>query len=273
MANEAQIRRDLVRYSQQMHDQGWVSNHDGNLSALLSDSIDPTDCRIACTPTAWSKKEVKVEDLLIVDHLGQKKSGSNKPFSEINLHLAVYRLRADVKAVVHAHCPYATAFACAQKSIPHPFLPEAVVSIGASIPMVPLALPGQSAVDALSTWIRKTDVAVIAGNGVLAWGPDLNTAYLRMELVEHIAKIAYLAQNLGGVKLLEEKQIESLIQKRVQAKLNAPEELTHLQKNPNSMKDPVLEKIVSGLKSAFPNQSAQAIEKMAQESLKQQKKS
>ncbi len=63
-----------------------------------------------------------------------------------------------------------------------------------------------------------------------------------------------------------------MIQKRLQAKLNAPEELTHLQKNASGVKDPLLEKIVSQLKVAFPGHSAQAIETMAQESLKQQKK-
>jgi L-fuculose-phosphate aldolase len=267
--NEAQARREMVKYSEQMHQFGWVANHDGNLSVRLSENIEPTDCRILCTPTAWSKGDVKVDDLLIVDHLGAKKSGPHKPFSEINLHLAVYRLRSDVKAVVHAHCPYATAYGSAQKSIPHPFLPEAVVSIGAHIPMVSLSMPGQAALDALSVVIRKTDVAVVSGNGVWAWGPDLNTAYLRLELVEHIAKIAWMAESLGGVKKLGDKEIESLMQKRVQAKLNAPEEDGVVKKA--TVENPIIESVIAQLKQTFPHHSVEQIQELAKASLKQKK--
>ena len=216
--NAAAARRALVRYSRAMHSAGWVANHDGNLSARLDEE------RFVCTPTAFSKADVTAEDLLVVDAAGQKQTGAHKPFSELVLHLAVFAARSDVNAVVHAHPPHATAFGAAGQGIPHPFLPEAVVSLGAEVPLVPLTLPGKPAVTALGPFIRRCDAVCIAGNGVLAWGPDLETAYLRLELVEHLARLALAAVPLGGVKRLPDAMVLDLVARRAKAGLAAPEE-------------------------------------------------
>ena len=191
--NEAQIRRDLVRYSHAMHAAGWVANHDGNLSARLGPD------RIICTPTAFGKLDVTREDLVLVNGDGKKIGGRRRPFSELVLHRMVYGNRCDAVAVVHAHPPYATAFGVTGRALPHPFLPEAVVSLGPSIPTIPLTAPGAPSADALRGQVRRCDAVLIAGNGVLTWGPSLELAYLRLELVEHLAKIAHHAHGLGGV--------------------------------------------------------------------------
>ncbi len=216
---EAAARRALVRYSRAMYGAGWVANHDGNLSARLGDD------RFVCTPTAFSKADVDLDDLLVVDADGQRLAGAHKPFSELALHLAIYRARPDVRAVVHAHPPSATAFGAAGKPLPHPFLPEAVVSIGASVPMVERTLPGKPAVDALVPHVRRCDAVCIAGNGVFTWGPDLETAYLRLELVEHLARIALAALPLGGVALLPDAMVADLVSRRVKSGLAAPDEV------------------------------------------------
>lgn len=216
--NGAVARRELVRYSHAMHAAGWVANHDGNLSARLDED------RFVCTPTAFSKADVALDDLLVVDAAGQRVSGAHKPFSELVLHLAVYAARSEVGAVVHAHPPAATAFGAAGKVVPHPFLPEAVVSLGAEVPLVPLTLPGKPAVAALTPFLRRCDAVCLAGNGVLTWGPDLETAYLRLELVEHLARIALSAAPLGGVAQLPAEMVAELVSRRAKAGLAAPEE-------------------------------------------------
>ncbi len=216
--NEAAVRRDLVRYSHAMHAAGFVANHDGNLSARIADD------RIVCTPTSFSKADVERDTLVVTDATGRKVAGRNRPFSEMSLHCAVYRKRREVRAVVHAHPPLATAFGVAGRPLPHPFLPEAVVSLGAEIPTVPLAAPGADAVEALSPFIRRCDAVLIAGNGVLAWGPDLETAWLRLELVEHICRIAHAALPLGGPAALPAEMVAALVAKRRKGGLAAPEE-------------------------------------------------
>jgi len=217
--SEPALRRALVDYSRAMHAAGWVANHDGNLSARL-----PAGDRFVCTPTAFSKADVGLDDLLTVGPDGARLAGPHKPFSELAMHLSVYRARPGVGAVVHAHPPFATAFGAAGRSLPHPFLPEAVVSLGAEVPTVPLTAPGKPAVDALAAFIERVDAVLVAGNGVFAWGPDVETAYLRLELVEHMARVAHAAMALGGVQPLPTEMVAALVKRRRDAGLAAPRE-------------------------------------------------
>lgn len=216
--NETQARRDIVRYCHAMHAAGWVANHDGNISARI------TPDRIVCSPTSFGKADVGLDDLVVLNSAGTKTGGRRRPFSEKILHLAVFNARPNVQAVVHAHPPMATAFGVSGVAVPHPFLPEAVVSLGPEIPTVPLTAPGAPSAAALAPFITRCDAVLIAGNGVLSWGPTLELAYLRMELVEHLCRIAHAARALGGPQRLPAEMIATLVAKRAKAGLAAPDE-------------------------------------------------
>jgi L-fuculose-phosphate aldolase len=211
---EEQLRRDLVRYAHAVHAAGWVANHDGNLSVRLGGD------RYLCTPTAVSKADVTAESLIVVDGQGRRVQGSRAPFSEMKLHLAAYRARPRVMAVIHAHPPTATGFAVSGVELGEPFMPEPVVSLGARVPTVPYAFPGsddeQRGVQAA---LRHGDAMLLANHGVLAAGPDLETAYLRLELVEHLCKIALVARQLGGPRSIPGSDVGVLLDKRTKAGL------------------------------------------------------
>ncbi|HZS37805.1 MAG TPA: class II aldolase/adducin family protein [Polyangia bacterium] len=211
--SEAARRAELADYAQRLHARGWVANHDGNLTFKLETG------RYLSTPTATSKAAVRADSLLIVDESGARVSGRGKPFSEIGLHLTVYRNRADVNAVVHAHPPTATGFAVAGVELSEPLLAEAVVSLGAGVPTVPFAAPGPAACQALAPFVAAHDAVLLGGHGVLAWGPDVETAYLRLELVEHLARIALVARQLGGARPLPSAVLPSLLDARAKAGL------------------------------------------------------
>ncbi len=204
---------ELADYARRLHARGWVANHDGNLTVRLQPG------RYLATPTAMSKAAVTAEEILVVDESGAKISGRGKPFSEIGLHLTVYRNRPDVNAVVHAHPPTATGFAVAGVELGAPAVAEAVVSLGAGVPTVPFAAPGPSACDALAPFVLDHDAVLLAGHGVLAWGADVEQAYLRCELVEHLARIALVARQLGGVRPIPAAVVPSLLEARAKAGL------------------------------------------------------
>jgi len=125
-----------------------------------------------------------------------------------------------VRAVVHAHPPAATAIACAGgRQLERPFLAEAVVSLGPSIPTVPFAPPGPDACAALAPFCAGADAVLLGNHGVLAWGGDLEQAYLRLELVEHLAKIALEAERAGGIRPLPESALAPLLDARRKAGL------------------------------------------------------
>lgn len=211
--SETQLRSTLVAVSRRLWERGWVANHDGNASVRLPRQ------RVLCTPTGESKAALKADMLLVVDETNKVVSGRLRPFSELALHRAWYEARPDVQAVVHAHPVTATAFAVAGRELPHPFLPEAVVSLGPSLPTVPLTAPGKEAVAALAPYLFDHDVLLLGGNGVLACGDDLEQAYLRLELVEHLARIAAQAELLGGVQRLPAHLLTPLLDARKRAGL------------------------------------------------------
>ena len=210
MLVEARARAELVKYSARLGDRGFVANHDGNLSARVSED------RLVCTPTATSKADVDERGLVVTDASGLQLAGAKKPFGELNVHLAVYRGRADVAAVVHAHPPYATALGASGRELAC-FLPEAVVSLGPRVPLVPLATPGAAAVSAIGPSIAQYDAVLVQGNGVWAWGADVEQAYLRLELIEHLARIAHLAQPWVGPLPLPQEVLAPMIAARKKA--------------------------------------------------------
>ncbi len=213
MASRAQ-REQVIATAHAIHARGWVANHDGNVTVRRGPG------RFLATPTAVSKATVDHQSLIEVDDNGKRISGTASSFSEVGLHLAVYRCRADVNAVIHAHPPHATAIACSGATlIERPFMPEVIVSLGPWIPTVPFAAPGAAAHEAIAKFAGDVDVALIANHGVVAWGADLETAYLRMELVEHHARIALAAQAAGGVRPLAAAVLAPLLASRAKAGL------------------------------------------------------
>ena len=204
-SNVATVARDL-------HARGWVANHDGNVSVRDGGIF-------AATPTATSKRLVAEADVIEVDAAGNV-VGAGKVFGEIGLHLAVYQRRPDVSAVIHAHPPYATAIAASGRNvIEEPFIAEAVVSLGARIPLLDYAQPGAPAVAALAPWCEQVDAVLLGNHGVLTWGANLEQAFMRMELVEHLARIAITAAPLGGVRALPATAISALLVARSKAGL------------------------------------------------------
>lgn len=193
---------------------GWVANHDGNVSVRL------TGERFLITPTAVSKRDVEAEMLIIVDAKGTVLEGRRKPFSELDLHLAAYRARPEVECVVHAHPPLATAFGLAGLRLEPMAMPEVVVSLGAEIPTLPRVMPKSAAgVKAVEEASAKVDAMLLSGNGALTLGADLTQALLRMELVEHYAKILSVARQFGPVAPLGPNEMTALLEARAKAGL------------------------------------------------------
>jgi L-fuculose-phosphate aldolase len=204
------LRAQVAEVARHLHAAGWVANHDGNVTAR-------DGARLVATPTATSKRLIEHRDLIEVDARGQV-VGSGRVFGEIGLHLAVYERRPDVGAVVHAHPPYATAISASRGNpIERPFIAEALVSLGPRIPKLPYAQPGDPARAALAPWCELVDAVLLGNHGVLAWGRDLEAALLRLELVEHLAKIAIAAAPLGGVEPLPAAAIPPLLAARARA--------------------------------------------------------
>ena len=85
------------------------------------------------------------------------------------------------------------------------------MSLGATIPLIDFFPPKDPRLDhAIEEGLRNADVLLLANHGVLAVGKDLEQAFLRIELVEHLAKIKMVAQQLGGARPLPQELVDKL---------------------------------------------------------------
>lgn len=210
---EEVLRREVSDLCRQFHARGWVANHDGNVSVRLEGG------GFLASPTAVSKADVSPESLVLLDAEGKVVGGGRKVFSEISLHLAVYRARPDVRWVAHAHPPTATGFAVSGEALfDPPFMAEPVVSLGVSIPTVAYAAPGASTAG-LEQAISQADAVLLANHGVVTVGAEAEAVLLRMELVEHLARIQLVARQLGGARPLPAEDVEKLLEARRKAGL------------------------------------------------------
>ncbi|HXJ16798.1 MAG TPA: class II aldolase/adducin family protein [Candidatus Polarisedimenticolia bacterium] len=208
MKTEHEHRRDICAVGRWVHDRGYVASTDGNVSVRLGAS------HILTSPTCISKGMMKPEDLVITDLAGRRVSGSRNASSELAMHLLIYRLRPDVNAVCHAHPPVATGYAAAGMALDKPILCELVIGLG-SVPVASYGTPGTPELtEALEPLIHGHDAILMANHGVVTYGPDLLTAFLRMETAEHFARVALVTELLGKQKLLSHSDVEKLLAAR-----------------------------------------------------------
>jgi L-fuculose-phosphate aldolase len=209
MSTEQQHREDIVRFGKMLHQRAYVAATDGNLTVRLDAD------RVLATPTGMSKGMMEPDDLVVVDMQGRKVSGKRSASTEIGMHLLIYRLRPDVCGVVHAHPTTATGYAAAGMELDQALISEVVLSLG-RIPLAKYGTPGTPELsDALAPLVPGHDAILMANHGVVTYGDNLLRAYMKMETVEHFAKIALVTRVLGRQELLNEQQVEKLVAARV----------------------------------------------------------
>jgi len=208
------LQREMVKYLARVDRKGWVANHDGNASIKLSGN------RFLITPTAFSKANINEQDLLVINHRKQVLQGPHRPFSELSMHFAAYQARPDAKAVLHAHCPESIALSMLGHEIMPTMIAEAVVSLGDRIPTIGYFFPGsEEGLKDLGELLAYYDVVVLGNHGVISVGDDMEQAFLRMELCEHLAGIQRRTLTVGYPTTIPEEDIVRLLHKRKKAGL------------------------------------------------------
>lgn len=206
--DETEAREALCEIGRRVWLREYVASNDGNFSVRLGPD------RILCTPTMVSKGFMKPAELPIVDLAGNLLAGPKRPTSEIRIHLAIYRHRPDVGAVVHVHPPHATAFAVVRRQLPKCVLSEVEMSIG-EIPLVPYATPGtQEFADAALPYLEHHNAFLLMNHGAITIAGDPFEAYYRMETVEQYCRVLILAAHLGDLKQLDAGAMAGLLKLR-----------------------------------------------------------
>ncbi len=207
--NRSAVARRMALCCRQLAAQGLIAGRDGNLSVRLSPE------RVLVTPSGFIKSLVTPSDMVEVDLSGKtRRRSSRKPTSELELHLRILRHRPDVHAVVHAHPPAATGFAVAGEAIPGNLLPELIFVVG-PVPLVPFGIPGTPELgDQVVPYLDKHDALLLANHGAVTMGSTLDEAWIRMETLEHGARIILAARQVGQPQPLSLEAVRVLVQQR-----------------------------------------------------------
>lgn len=219
--HEVELRQQICLIGELMQRNGYVDGAGGNISARLDTE------HILTTPSGVAKGFMTPDQLVVVDLkgkvVGESGQQRSRPTSELVMHLECYRQRPDIGGVVHAHPPTAVALSIAGYGFTDVLLPEVILLMG-TIATLPYATPASDENrQAIGQAIQMGDALILTAHGSLTVAKRLWDAYLRLENLEHSAKIIYMVQQLGGAKsTLDATQLAHLIDIREKLGLLRP---------------------------------------------------
>lgn len=201
--NREKYREILLAYTKKAYENKLFAGTSGNLSIY----DDENDC-IYITPSSIPYENMECEDMVVITMDGTVLEGKHQPSSEWKLHANIYKERKEIKAVVHTHSPYATAFAVANMPIPM-ILVEMLPSIGDAVQVAGFALPGDEKVgiEAVKA-LEGRKGCLLKNHGAVAIGEEIESAYITAVYIEDAARIYYLASTVGKVGEIPKEQLE-----------------------------------------------------------------
>jgi L-fuculose-phosphate aldolase len=213
-----QMKQEMCEIGHRIWQKGFCAGNEGNHSVRISDD------RVLCTPTGLSKGFLRPEMITIGVMDGKQVDTENKykRTSEILLHLAIYKKRADVKAVIHSHPPHATAFACAGVPIPEGVHPEAEVFLG-KVPTAAYTTPSYAGLGESVTKLitPETNTVLLGNHGTVSFSTSLMETYYKLEIIDAYCRILLLIKQVGKVNFLSQQEMIDLL--KVKQKFGIPD--------------------------------------------------
>ena len=182
-----------------------------NLTVATSGNISiKTDKGIYITASGSSLGSLKKEDIVLTDLEGNEIS-QGKASSEKKLHVAIYKLRKDVNAIIHTHPVYLTSFAVCNKELKEPIMSENILYFE-DIPVAKYAMPSSDELVANTIkHIKKRDVVIMANHGAIALADNIEHAFSKIETAEYYAQVSIFSNIIGNPVSLPKKEVAKLI--------------------------------------------------------------
>lgn len=194
-------RDQLVAIMHRIYQNGMTTLSGGNLS-IKEDNGD-----IWITPAGIDKGKLAPQDIICV-HADGTAVGPHKPSSELPFHRAIYASRPDLQAIVHAHAPALVSFSIARRTPNTNIIPQAKHVCG-PVGYARYALPGTELLgqNIANTFADGYNVVLLENHGAATGGPDLLTAFQRLETLDFCARTELNAAGLGPINTLTDAQL------------------------------------------------------------------
>ncbi|MGB4269232.1 MAG: class II aldolase/adducin family protein [Spirochaetota bacterium] len=197
MSNYTNYKEEILQWCKWLNENGFFGTQlgsGGNISCRIENEE-----KIAITPSSLPYKNMAISDICIVDY-NQNVIEGKKPTMELSLHLAIYKERDDVNAVVHTHQIYASILSTMNIDKPIPAMfDEIAFAIGDEVAFVPYALSGTPdlAANVAGTVTNKCKCYIIKNHGAIALGKNLEQACLHAEMLEKVSMVYYYSLAAG----------------------------------------------------------------------------
>ncbi|MDF2614588.1 MAG: aldolase [Clostridia bacterium] len=203
---EERIKQDMMQVGKDLYNKGLLVGTDGNISVRISEN------ELFITASGFCKGRLQPEHITKVDFNGKVLQGL-KPARDIRMHLAVYKERPEVKAVVHAHPPITTGFAMSEISFDKVALPEVLFvinSIGVTGYTTPTTIEVPMEVARTLQRDKECQALILANHGALTLGTDVYDAFYKLETLEMFLKATLVSKMVGNTRYLNEDQLQKV---------------------------------------------------------------
>lgn len=207
------MKKEVIKFGKLLYDKDLTSATSGNISVFNGKSI-------FITATGTALGFLSEDDIVQIDLNGNELTNGKKASSEKKMHLAIYKLRTDLKAIIHCHSPFATAFAACRKELSAPIIAENILYFG-KIPVADYAMPSsQELVDNTVKEFANYDTVLMANHGIVAAGTTLQEAFHKIETAETYAKTYVYSKIIDKQVLLNERELNDLtnLRKKIHGK-------------------------------------------------------
>jgi len=197
------LREEVCEMNLELSRNRLVTMFSGNVSGR-----DPETNYVVIKPSGMSYRNMKPEDMVIVDMNGNVVEGKHKPSVDTLTHLYIYKHRLDVNGITHTHSNYATSFAVLGQSIPV-YLTAMADDFGGPVPCTDYAPVGSEAIGReILRVIGKSPAVLVKNHGVFTIGKSPSEALKIAVMLEDIAKTIHLALLRGKPEEIPPEEVE-----------------------------------------------------------------
>lgn len=191
----------LVMIMDRIYSYGMTTTSGGNLS------IRDENGDIWITPSGIDKGSLTRADIMQIKPDGTV-IGLHKPSVEFPIHSNIYKLRPDLRAIVHAHPPVMVAFSLVRQVPDTKLIPNASLVCG-EIAMAKYDIPGseQLGKNIAEKFAEGYNAVLMENHGVICGAGDLYHAFMVFETATSCAQIELDARKLGTPRRLSDAQI------------------------------------------------------------------
>ncbi len=201
------IKTELIETAGRLYDKGFTPGCSGNISCRVQNEI-------LITASGCCLGELTEKDVLRIDTEGNLLETSGKASSERFMHTEIYKKRADVSCIIHAHPPKSTALSVAGIELKAPLIAESIVILG-EIPIIEYETPSTfELASRVADGFINYDAVLMANHGVAVCGKDIKKTFYKLETIEFSAEVCLITELLGKKNPIPHEKLEALAEIR-----------------------------------------------------------